>query len=247
MIKCLSERSVDFVKTQSWQASKLRPTQFDFDNALRYYRDLELTNEDHRTIKDFCVGHGLKMLTTCFDIERIDFLKTLEIEAIKVASSDSRSFSMIKKLLDSFQTVIISTGATTRKELDSLIRFCDGYDPVFLHCTSIYPCPLEDVNMARMLYLRDMGVRFGFSDHTIGTQAGKFAISLGAEYLEKHFTLSRYLPGKDQKMSTLPDEFAELVKWAELVERMRGSEDPPLSDNEVAFLQNYVGKWGDNA
>ena len=101
--------------------------------------------------------------------------------------------------------------------------------------------------MKRMLYLKSKGCRFGYSDHTLGTEAGKYAICIGAEYLEKHFTLNRYLPGRDQKMSSTMDEMKELANWAKLVEGMAGIEDPDLTDADLIFRENYIGKWGDNS
>lgn len=247
MIRNLADHGVDVVKTQSWRADNLRKDFPDYDMNYRYYKQHELSDEDHFKIKEFCDHYGIQMLTTCFDVDRVDFLASLGLATIKVASSDMAGYRMIRRLLDRFEEVIISTGAATECELERTMEICRGGNAVFLHCMAYYPCPLEKVNMERMLFLKEKGFRAGYSDHTLGTEAGKYAICLGAEYVEKHFTLNRCLPGRDQKMSATIEELSDLVLWANLVESMRGASDAPLSDVEIKFRNNYVGKWGDNA
>lgn len=97
-----------------------------------------------------------------------------------------------------------------------------------------------------MEWIKSQGVDAGFSDHTLGTEAGKLAIALGASFLEKHFTLSRSLPGKDQAVSIEPSELQELVEWTDVVSKMRGDSKPPLTEEEKKLRGIYVGKWGDN-
>jgi sialic acid synthase SpsE len=126
------------------------------------------------------------------------------------------------------------------------MEICEGREVVFLHCISIYPCPLNKVNMMRMQYIRDKGFQFGYSDHTLGTEAAKYAICLGAEYVEKHFTLNRYLPGRDQKMSATIEDMSEIVEWSKAVETMKGSSEVFLNDEEVNWRVKYIGKWGNN-
>ena len=246
MIRCLAEHGIDIVKTQSWQADKLRRDMSDYEINYKYYKSRELSDEDHITIKQMCDHYGIEMLTTCFDVDRVEFLASLGLRAVKVGSPDTGSHRMIAMLLDRFEHVIISTGVATEQELADTIHLCDNRDVVFLHCVVKYPCPLDEVNMERMLHLEQMGVRVGYSDHSMGTAAGKYAICLGAEYVEKHFTLSRYLSGRDQEMSATIEELAELVQWAELVDSMRGVAVPPVSDAELTYREKYIGKWGPN-
>ena len=246
MIRCLSEHGVDIVKTQSWQARKLSKHTPNYQLNYEYYKNHQLNEEKHYEIKKMCDRYGIEMLTTCFDLERVESLASLGLKIAKVASSDSASYKMIEMLLERFESLIISTGATTEEELEKTINLCKGRNVVFLHCVTKYPCPLDEVNMKRMLYLKEKGVRVGYSDHTMGTEASKYAICLGAEYIEKHFTLNRYLPGKDQSMSATIEELSELVQWAKLIDSMQGLPVLSLSDDELSFRKHYVGKWGKN-
>ena len=246
MIRCLADHKVDIVKVQSWQAKMLRKNFENYQQNYEYYRKHQLSKEHHLQIKTMCDKYGIEMLATCFDLERVDFLKSLGLQTIKIASPDTASYKLIKSLLNKFERLIISTGATAEEELKKTIDMCKGRDVVFLHCVTIYPCPLNEVNMDRMLYLREKGIRVGYSDHTMGTEAAKYAICLGAEYVEKHFTLNKYLPGRDQKMSATIDEMSELVQWSKLVDAMRGRPTAQLSKTELSYRKNYIGKWGNN-
>jgi sialic acid synthase SpsE len=246
MIRAAAQAGADMVKCQSWQARKLRKDFPDYTAAYERHRRTELSDADHHRLIDVCRRHGVEFLTTCFDLERVDFLASLGLKTIKVASPDCGSLALLERLMERFEHLIISTGMSTDEEVLAMVERTCGHSVTVLHCVSLYPTPLERVNMSRMVWLRSLGVPAGFSDHTLGTEAAKLAIALGAEVVEKHFTTSRTLPGKDQTVSGEPEEFAEIRRWAEAVERMQGTAHPGLSPEEAAMRQVYVGKWGDN-
>ena len=246
MIRAAADAGADMVKCQSWQARKLRKDFPDFEKTFERHQRTELSDDDHRRLIDICKRHGVEFLTTCFDIERVEFLASLGLKTIKVASPDCGSLKLLDRLMEAFDHLIISTGMSTDDEVLAMIERTRGHRVTILHCVSLYPTPPERVNMERMLWLRSLDVPVGFSDHTLGTEAAKLAIALGAELVEKHFTLSRRLPGKDQSVSGEPPEFVKLCQWAEAVERLRGSAHPGLSDEETALRHVYMGKWGDN-
>ena len=97
-----------------------------------------------------------------------------------------------------------------------------------------------------MDWLRQFTPHVGFSDHTLGCEAAKLAIARGAEYIEKHFTIDRNLPGKDQKISALPKEIKEIKDYAKIVEELLGKSEVKLSNEELKLREIYIGKWGDN-
>lgn len=247
LIRAAADAGVDIVKFQSWQADQLRTDFPDYDATFARHSVAELSDQDHFRLMDVCNEYGVEFLTTCFDINRIDFLAGLGMRTIKVASPDSVSMKLLDRLFDNFEHVIISTGMTTHEELIRLIEYVQKKNATILHCVSMYPAPLEHTNMARMLWIRDQGCRVGFSDHSMGIKAGMLAIALGAEILEKHITLNRFLPGKDQEMSSVPHEFRQLVDWAKSVEIMRGVTQPGLSEDEMKLRGIYIGKWGSNS
>ena len=136
----------------------------------------------------------------------------------------------------------------TEKEIIDTIKILYDHDYIMLHCRSLYPTPLDHVNLNRINWLKEQGVRkVGFSDHSLDTEAAKAAMTMGISCLEKHLTLDRTWPGKDQQMSTTPDEFKEICQWRDLCETMLGQPTYPLTNEEYKLREIYIGKWGDNA
>ncbi len=242
MIAAAAEAGADYVKFQSWQAKNLKPGD---PNYARHKRT-ELSDEDHHRLMEACSKSGVKFLTTCFDMGRVDFLASLGLETIKVASPDCGSLPLIAALRERFPHLIISTGMTPTDEVIKTGELLKGTNFTFLHCTSLYPTPEDRVNLARMDWLRRFTPSVGYSDHTLGTTAAMLAIARGADFVEKHFTLSRCLPGKDQRVSCQPDELRDICAFAKSVERMMGSPDPGLTAEERQLRSIYVGKWGNN-
>lgn len=246
MIRSAAKAGVDVVKFQSWQTRKLRRDLADYEATRARHLATELSDRDHGFLMETCARYGVEFLTTCFDLERVDFLASLGMRSIKVASPDCASFRLLDRLMARFEHLIISTGMTPDEEVQRMIEHTRGHKVTVLHCVSLYPTPLDKVNLERMVWLKGFGVPVGFSDHSIGVEAGMLAVAMGAEILEKHFTLSRDLPGKDQSFSSTPDEFARLVAWAKQVPMMRGTDHPGMSDEEMRLRAAYVGNWGDN-
>lgn len=246
MIEGAAKAGVDVVKFQSWRADSLRKDFPDYAATYARHKKTQLSDEDHHALMEHCKAHGVEFLTTCFDLSRVDFLASLGLKRIKVASPDCGSVTLLKKLMAKFPQLLVSTGMTAEADVRKAVEVTKGHDVVFFHCVSIYPAPLDKTNLARMAWLKGLGVRVGFSDHSLGIQAAQVALARGAEMIEKHYTLSRQLPGKDQAMSTELPEFAALCRFRDELVSMEGVPTPPLSADEERLRGIYVGKWGDN-
>jgi len=248
MIQRAAQVGVDIVKVQSWKADQLsKDFKGDYNSTYERHKRTELTDEAHIELITWCEENRIGFLTTCFNLERIDFLASLGLKTIKVASPDCASRTLIRSLMDHFDTIIVSTGMTEASEIKKTIHLLNGHDYIMLHCMSIYPTPLYQCNLNRINWLKKQGVtRVGFSDHSVGTEASLAAMTMGIEIIEKHFTLDRTLPGKDQQMSTTPSEFGKICQWRDLCQQMLGKENPPLTEKEKNLQDIYIGKWGDN-
>ncbi len=248
MITRAAEAGVDCVKLQSWQADHLSKNfKGDYEATYQRHKKTELSNDDHYRLMEFCRRAGVEFLTTCFDVDRVDFLASLGLKTIKVASPDCTSRRLLNRLMEKFEQIIISTGMTTDQEIIETVKFLGNYNYIMLHCVSIYPTPLGSCHLNRINWLKSHGAaRVGFSDHSVGVEASMAAMTMGVEIVEKHLTLDKSLPGKDQAMSTTPEEFREICRWRDLAEKMLGEENPPLSEDEKALREIYIGKWGDN-
>lgn len=247
MIDAAADAGCDTVKFQSWRPEKLATSFPDYDAAFARHSKTALSDQAHADLVDHCRARGVRFLTTCFDLDRVDFLASLGLDEIKVASPDCASPMLLDRLMARFSRLIISTGMTNEDDVLKTIEMVKGHDVVMLHCVSLYPTPRSSVNLARMHWLRDQRVRAGFSDHTMGVEAAMLAVAQGAAIVEKHFTLSRQLPGKDQTISAEPGEFRAIADWILAVQEMTGEAHPGLSAEERRLQRIYVGKWGSNA
>ena len=247
MIDAAAAAGCDTVKFQSWRPEALAPSFPDYEAAFARHSRTALSDAAHRELIAYCHTRSVRFLTTCFDIDRIDFLATLGLDEIKVASPDCASGRMLDRLKERFPRILVSTGMTEEREVLRTIERLHGHDAVFLHCVSLYPTPRHRVNLARMQWLKSQGVRVGFSDHTLGTAAAMLAVAQGAEIVEKHFTLSRQLPGKDHTVSGEPSEFRAIADWIAAAGEMTGNAHPTPTAEEVSLKGIYVGKWGNNS
>ncbi len=259
MIHAAAENGADYAKFQSWQADKIGPGPWDspepffqFKNKREFYNNAQLTDENHFELIETCNSLGIKFLTTCFDIGRSEFLGTLGMNTIKIASCDSSSTGMIEKLSHDYETLVVSTGMTTTSEFGELVDQLEniGKNYAVLHCVSMYPTPLESINMNRFDFIKSglgPGGEFGISDHSLGSFFPKVAVSLGATWIEKHFTTDKSIPGPDNFMSIDPDELLDIRNFCNNFE-MLGFEHTVESHSEEMDLRKIIdNRFGDNS
>ena len=212
------------------------------ESQLEMLKRLELPHDWHFELRDYCAEKGIDFLSTPFDSESLRFLvDDLKLETIKVPSGEVTNGPFLLEIAKTGCRVILSTGMckldevrsalgvlafgmTNRTDQPSLGAFEDAFNSdagqaallenvTVLHCTSAYPTPLDDANVSAMKPLRDaFGLKVGFSDHTEGMMASLTAAALGADVIEKHYTLDRELPGPDHKASLEPGELALLIR-----------------------------------
>ena len=225
-------------------------------------KGLEISEQDTGRFIQACRDNGLVPMTTCFTRAQIDGLRQLGFKSIKVASYDCASFPMLRELARAFDELIVSTGATFDDEIRHAADILRGKNFSFLHCVTIYPTPLEDVHLARMEFLRGLAPVVGFSDHSLvardGLVAAKAALALGAEMIERHFTILDADQTRDGPVSIRPEHLKELADFAALalperVSRLDG-ESPDwrktvgeksrrLSDAELLNRDYYRGRF----
>ena len=178
-------------------------------------KELELSQEDFCEVKRYCEEIGIQFASTADEKESLDFLVKLGIPFIKVGSGDIGNISYLRYIGSKGLPVILSTGMSTLADIEiSLTALREGgaNDIKILHCTTNYPCPYDSVNLKAMDTIKcAFGLEVGYSDHTIGIEVPIAAVARGAKIIEKHFTLDRTLEGPDQKASTEPVEFKQMV------------------------------------
>ena len=214
-------------------------------------KELELSFDDFRKIKKYCDEIGLLFLSTPDEEESLDFLVSLEMKLIKVGSSEITNVPYLRKIGSKKTDVILSTGMATMDEVKcayTLLTDSGAKSVALLHCTSDYPCPYSDVNLKAMLMLKNtFNTKVGYSDHTQGIEISLAAVALGAEIIEKHFTLDRNLPGPDHKASINPGELSLLVtniRHIEMALQGDGVKNPTTAEQKIKRLvrKNIVAR-----
>lgn len=234
MIVAAAEAGVDIVKFQSYWGADVA----DDDPEKDWFTKVQLPNEVHFELKTLAEAHGVEFLSACFSLERARFLvEDLGLRKIKVASSEMPNFELLDYLNGRVNSVFISTGMATLDEVKEAVSHLSAIEHVYImQCTTQYPCPPEAANLSVIPTLRAAFPHHhvGYSDHTIGILAPALAVALGAEVVEKHFTLDKSLPGTDHVLSVTPAELKEMVAQIRLTETLLGSKEKrPLPEEEA--------------
>jgi len=183
---------------------------------------------------------GIDLFSTPFDPTAVDFLEDMRVPAYKIASFEIVDVPLIRRIAKTGKPIIMSTGMATLTEIDEAVRVmrAEGIEQIaLLKCTSAYPAPSESMNLRTIPHLAEaFDVPVGLSDHSIGNAVALAAIALGACLVEKHFTLSRAIPGPDAAFSMEPGELGDLARGAALVHRALGGVSYTVTDAERGNL-----------
>ncbi len=213
------------------------------ESQLEMCKKIHLTFDDYKPLKAYCEEVGVKFMSTPFDMPSIDLLAEIGMDYMKVPSGEITNLPYLRKIAKLGMPVILSTGMSRIGEVeDALNILIEGgmkrEDIILLHCNTEYPTPYEDVNLKAMLTLRDtFGVRVGYSDHTKGIEVPIAAVAMGAEVIEKHFTLDHNLPGPDHVASLEPDELKAMIDAIRNIEKATGSGLKVVSNSEAKNIK----------
>ena len=207
-------------------------------------KKLELSYEDFIKINEYCKEKGIMFMATPFDNDSLDFLvDTLKVDVLKIGSGDLNNYPFLEKVALKNKEIILSTGMSNLSDIEGALDFISQYtdkEVKVLHCTTNYPCPMDEVNLKAMNTIKDaFQVAVGYSDHTLGIEVPIAAVALGAEIIEKHFTLDKTMEGPDHVASLEPDELKEMTRTIRNIERALGSGIKKPNKSEVK-IQSIV-------
>ena len=201
------------VKTERY-SEKIIGTQ---ESIHQLFSRLSLSFNIQKKIFAYARKRNLFIFSTPFDFESVDFLEKLGVGAYKIASADLVNLPLIEYVAKKNKSIIISTGMSKISEIDDAVetvRSAGNKNLALLHCNSSYPSTHAEINLKFMNNLKSLyQIPVGFSDHTMDLLASKSAISLGANIIERHFTLSKRMEGPDHLLSSEQKEMTELVKF----------------------------------
>lgn len=196
-------------------------------NLYRLYGEAYTPWEWQPKLKAAANDLGLDLFSSPFDSSAVDFLEEMDVPAYKIASFEIVDLPLIRRVAGTGRPVIMSTGMATLAEIDEAVRTirAAGCEQLaLLKCTSAYPTPPEESNLRTIPHLAAAyDVPVGLSDHTLGISVPVAAVALGACIIEKHFTLSRAVPGPDSAFSLEPGEFKAMVEAVRTAEKALGA------------------------
>jgi pseudaminic acid synthase len=202
------------------------------------YKEAYTPWEWHAQLFEVAKEEGLVCFSSPFDKSAVDFLETLHCPIYKIASFEITDVPLIEYVAKKGKPIIISTGIASYEDIHLAVETCRkvGNDNItLLKCTSSYPAPVAEANLAMMQQLAiDFKVKIGLSDHTLGSTVPVIATALGAEVIEKHFILDRSIGGPDASFSMNEIEFTAMVKAIREAEVAVGTTSYELSPKQVA-------------
>lgn len=246
------EAGVDAVKFQTWKTENIvtasaRQAAYQTENTgveesqYDMLKKLELSYAQFEEIQQYCKKIGIDFLSTPDEEESLEFLmKTLHLPLVKIGSGEVTNIPYLRTIASYKKPIILSTGMSNLAQVamayDTLLK-AGAPSVSLLHCTTNYPCPYDEVNLKAMQTLKDaFKCQVGYSDHTMGTEIPVAAVAMGAEIIEKHFTLDRNMEGPDHKASLEPQELKFMVQQIRHIESALGDgiKHPNKSEDENA-------------
>jgi N,N'-diacetyllegionaminate synthase len=249
MIDAAVKAGVDYIKFQTFKTERLASKSakkadyqvnntHNSDSQQEMLKKLELSEENHFELMNYCKNKNIAFLSTAFDFDSLVFLANLDMDFFKIPSGEITNYPYLKKIAQYQRPAILSTGMSTMYDIENAMTILlnnglNKNDITILHCNTEYPTPFESVNLRAMLTIAEkFDVKVGYSDHTRGIEVPIAAVALGATVIEKHFTLSRDMQGPDHKASLEPDELKAMVVAIRNVEKALGSRENHVTGSE---------------
>ena len=249
LIDVASASGADAVKFQTFKAENLvsknaqkaeyqKQATNQSESQFSMLKKLELDTNAHKKLINYCKKKDIVFLSSPFDHESIDLLNELELQIFKIPSGEITNLTYLRHIGSLGKEVILSTGMSTLKEIEEalIILTSSGTSKeniTILHANTMYPTPMEDVNLRAMQTIQDkFGVAVGYSDHTLGIEVDIAAFAMGATIVEKHFTLDKTMDGPDHKSSISPEELKAMVSSIRNIEKALGSSIKKPSKSE---------------
>ena len=255
LIDVASESGADAVKFQTFKAENLvsknaekaeyqKQTTDASESQFDMIKRLELDIDAHKKLIDYCKEKDIMFLSTPFDHESIDLLNELQLQIFKIPSGEITNLPYLRHIGSLNKIVFLSTGMSNLQEVgDALTVLINSgtlkENITILHANTMYPTPMEDVNLNAMLTMQEeLGVAIGYSDHTLGIEVDIAAAAMGASVIEKHFTLDKTMIGPDHKASLEPKELKAMVIAIRNIEDALGSYIKKPSPSEKPNMES---------
>jgi sialic acid synthase SpsE len=223
-------KSVDFVEL----ADGVEETMYDM------FSRLSMPFSEQKQLFDYARECGIEVFSTPFDFKSVDFLESLGVNLYKIASMDLVNLPLIEYVAKTQKPLILSTGMSNVGMIEDaleVIAKVGNPNVALLHCNSTYPASAEDMNVRAINTLRKcFNIPVGLSDHSFGLLVSTVALSIGADIIERHFTLNKMLEGPDHILSSEPDEMRQLVETSRVIKDVLGDGVKRIKSSEYDTL-----------
>jgi sialic acid synthase SpsE len=232
MIDAAIASKADYIKFQIYNVEKF------IDKKSVFYDEFvkeSLSFDEFVELKEYTDSRGGSFLATPFDEDSMNLLNDIGINVVKIASGDMDNKQLIKQAISQGKELIVSVGGATVDQIDAMVKHLNDCNAKFsiLHCIINYPARCEELNLGFITTLKKRySCPIGYSDHSPGIEASLAAIALGAIIIEKHFTINRSLPGGDNGMSILSNEFRRLTREGNNITIALGNCKRSISEDE---------------
>ena len=214
------------------QKSKIRQTPWGEMSYLEYKHKIEFNEEQIKELVEYSNFIGIEFFASVWDLDSVKLMAKYTKTA-KLGSASINDLELCKATREAFDFVIISTGMSTEEEIEAAVEA--SKPDVIMHTNSTYPCPVEDLNLRYIEYLKQKWgsiAEIGYSGHEYGLVTTYSAVTLGATWVERHITMDRDLWGSDHKSSIEPDGLIKLVKGIRNIEKSMQYEPGPRKQFE---------------
>lgn len=254
LVDAAAEAGADVVKFQTFKANHLatkyaKQATYQIksigkkQNQVSLLKALELKEEHHVDLINYCKSRNVQFLSTAFDSFSVELLASLKLRIWKIPSGEITNLPYMRQIASVADSIILSTGMANLGEIEAALEVLETAGTIrdnitVLHCTTEYPAPLNEVNLRAMETIKQaFGVAVGYSDHTSGTLVPISAVAMGATVIEKHITLDQNMQGPDHKASLEPSEFCAMVKGIRDIEIALGNGIKKPTESEKKNIQ----------
>lgn len=246
LIDAAKHAGADAVKFQTYSSETLyssnTPDFAGYKNVNKLIKDIELPRKWQKHLKFYCDEVGIEFMSTPFDEKAVDELVSLGVKRLKISGFESTDPRFVRMVASAGLPIVVSAGIGNNIfSINNIINWIKEEqkepDITVLHCNNAYPTPDKDINLSRIGAISHCypGVKVGLSDHTEGILAPALAVAKGAVCIEKHYTLSKDLPGPDHPFALEPYELSQMVEMIRAAEIMCSDTQFSLTESEKGF------------
>jgi N-acetylneuraminate synthase len=220
------------------QRNIMRETPWGYITYMEYRERVEFGEADYREIDRFCKEIEIDWFVSVWDELSVDFIEKFDPVCYKLPSASLTDHKLLLKVRATGRPMVISTGMSTPEQIDAAVRVIGLKDLVILHSTSCYPCDPDELNlMVIPTLIKKYDCPIGYSGHEVGLIPSVVSVGLGANMVERHFTLDRAMWGSDQAASVEPGGFRRLVKYIRVTEMALGDGVKCVYDSEKPSMK----------